>query len=325
MSKFEEIKFNLEKGFFGMGTKEPFTELDNSPEELIKIDDPKSTPCFIPAIEPLFRWKRAFSYCITGTPNTGKTQMILFLMLVKSLNDKSVWCIWMQEMEDAFKLNGLVKYHVKDIIDTIAWMLTGKCPFAGLAEFKDIPVLEGNELKQAYQFISNHFKFFHCNERTPAGIIGAFTAFYEKYNCDGFVIDPWKSVKQEIIGRSDTWLEDALMSFKEFSLETNSYMIFIVHPKSLRDYRDEDGNYRIITAFDLNGGAAWNNSMDIIISLRRMMDGNSMEWHSLKIRKQHKMGKPGSFNLIKFNEKNRRYIFNNYDAIDKKTVYNVNF
>ena len=104
------------------------------------------------------------------------------------------------------------------------------------------------------------------------------------------------------------------MGFKEFSLETNSIMNFIVHPKALRDYRDNDGKFRVITPFDLNGGAAWHNSMDVIISLRRLE--MITEWHTWKVRKQHIAGNTGNFLDIEFNMHKYRYIFSGQDPIN---------
>ena len=140
---------------------------------------------------------------------------------------------------------------------------------------------------------------------------------YEKYGIDGFLADPWKSVKQIMNTRSDIWLEDVLMSLKEFSLETNSIMNIVAHPKSLKDYIDDTGNYRVITPFDLNGGQAWFNSMDVIVSIRRLKESTSTEWYSYKIRKQHLVGTPGDYKNINFDTSKYRFIFNNNDPFIK--------
>ena len=92
-----------------------------------------------------------------------------------------------------------------------------------------------------------------------------------------------------------------------------------MHPRSLKDYHDpkEEGEYRVITAFDLNGGAAWNNSMDVIVSLRRKKITNNMEWYPLKIRKQHLMGVPGEpYCDITFDRDKNRYLFGGVDPFD---------
>jgi hypothetical protein len=198
------------------------------------------------------------------------------------------------------------------------WSLLGKTPYGHYAKKYGSSLATESEIKAAYNWAIEHFKIIHINDRTPAGIIEAFTEMYEKHQIDGFMADPWKSVKQNITSRSDIWLEDTLMEFKKFSMETNSIMNFVVHPKSMRDYRDEDGNFRIITPFDLNGGAAWNNSMDVIISLRRTNEGT--EWHSQKIRKQHLVGKPGMYEDMTFDMNSYRFGFGGMDVLKNKFV-----
>ena len=196
------------------------------------------------------------------------------------------------------------------------WTLAGKTPYGYYAS-KHYPLdgaLQETEIEQYYNWVCDHFVFLHVNDRTPAGIMEAFNDYDKDFNFDGFLIDPWKSVKQDITTRSDIWLEDTLMSFKEFSYETNSIMNFIVHPKALKDYKDQDGNFRVITPFDLNGGAAWSNSMDVIISLRRLEERT--EWYSQKIRKQHLIGDRGSYESINFNMDKYRFDFAGNDPFN---------
>jgi hypothetical protein len=156
------------------------------------------------------------------------------------------------------------------------------------------------------------------NNRTPSGLINAFTHLHEQFGIDGYLIDPWKSVKQIMDIRSDLWMEDTLMNFKEFSMETESILSFVVHPKSLRDYKDENGNYRVITPFDLNGGAAWFNSMDVIISLRKLQDNT--EWYTWKVRKQHLAGKTGEYVDLTFDMNTYRFYFGNNDPFNSSTL-----
>lgn len=281
--------------------------------EALKVDPGKY--CCVPELGQIFSWKKSFSYLFTGTPNAGKTTMFLYMFLLMSIKYGYKWCIWSQEMEDSYYSENKVKYHIKDIVDTLIWTYAGKTPYEHVSRKYQSSLLNGQAKKEAYYFIKKHFHFVHCNNRTPAGLLDAFKNQNDKYGIDGFLIDPWKSVKQDINTRSDIWLEDVLMSFKEFSLETNSIMNFVVHPKSLRDYTDESGNYRVITPFDLNGGAAWFNSMDVIVSLRRIKESTRTEWYTYKVRKQHLVGKPGEFLNIDFDTTKYRFLFDGKDPI----------
>ena len=313
MNKFDQLINDLDLKVSSTKMDQNFIEIPVYNQEIESIEVEPGKYCGVQELSDIFSWKRAFSYLWTGTPNSGKTTMSLFMMLIMSIRYGWKWCIWSQEMEDSYLINGKIKYNIKDIVDTLIWTPKGITPYEHVARKYQSEVLSMSEKIEAYNFVSKHFHFVHCNNRTPAGLLEAFTKVHEQYGIDGFLVDPWKSVKQDINTRSDIWLEDVLMSFKEFSLETNSIMNFVVHPKSLKDYTDDTGNYRVITPFDLNGGAAWFNSMDVIVSLRRLKESTQSEWYSYKIRKQHLVGKPGSFVNINFDLSKYRFIFNDND------------
>ena len=211
---------------------------------------------------------------------------------------------------------------MKDLLYTLIWSLNGVTPYEHYAKKHQTELLDDDDIRVSMNWIDDHFKFIHLNNRTPSGLIEGFTALYKKFSIDGFLIDPWKSVKQNMDKRSDLWMEDTLMSLKEFSLETDSIMSFIVHPKALRDYKDDDGNYREITPFDLNGGAAWFNSMDVIVSLRKRNIGEAdnpiytTDWITYKVRKQHLAGRTGRYQMIDFNMDKYRFLFGGTDPLE---------
>ena len=327
MNKFEQILANLELNLQSAKMDVNHIEIDNNPDLLDSIEITPGLFCGVSEIAGIFSWKRCFSYLWTGTPNSGKTTMSLFMALLMAVRYGWKSCVWTQEMEDSYLKNGKISYHVKDLVDTLIWAYTGITPYEHVANKYGTRVMTKEFRHEAYEFINNHFIFVHCNNRTPSGIAEAFLKVHEKKGIDMFFIDPWKSVKQEINIRSDIWLEDVLMSFREFSLETNSIMNYIVHPKSLVNYKDETGNYRVITPFDLNGGAAWFNSMDVIVSLRRFKEfdsfgneigsGTKSEWYTYKVRKQHLVGETGSFLDINFSKSKYRFEFGINDPLRK--------
>ena len=316
MSKFDEILNNLKFNFPASQNTKENKNLNLDYNRIKNISPSPGKYCGIEQISDIFSWKKGFSYLWTGSPNTGKTTMVLYLMLLMSKRFGYKWCVWSPEMIDVHQENKKIIYHAKDLIYLMIWTLSGKTPYEYYAKKHNTELLGAEEIESYYNWVIDHFVFINVNDRTPSGIIEAFIEFDLKYDFDGFLLDPWKSVKQDITTRADIWLEDVLMEFKKFSYETNSIMNFVVHPKALKDYKDADGNFRVITPFDLNGGAAWSNSMDVIVSLRRLEDRT--EWYSHKIRKQHLIGQRGSYESINFNMDNYRFTFgsNQYDSID---------
>ena len=317
MNKIDQIVANLRYNLPGIDQiKEnidlnlPFNRVKDIKTEIGKF-------CGINEISDIFSWKKGFSYLFTGSPNTGKSTIVLYLFLVMSIRFGYKWCVWSPEMIDSYAEQKSIIYHAKDLIYLLVWTLEGKTPYEYYSQKHGCEYLQ--DISSAYNWVIDHFKFIHVNDRTPAGLMEAFKEFNDKYNFDGFLIDPWKNVKQDITTRSDIWLEDCLHEFKRFSLETNTILTFVVHPKSLKDYKDADGNFRVITPFDLNGGAAWQNSMDVIISLRRLE--NNTEWHTFKVRKQHLIGKRGTFENITFDMDKYRFYFNGNDPLYMKTEF----
>ena len=311
MSKIDEIIKNLKFNLKVPENKTENIDLNLSFDRIKRIKDTPGKYCGIDQLREIFSWKKGFSYLFTGSPNTGKSTMVLYLMLIMSIEYGYKWCIWSPEMIDTFVKDKKVTYHAKDLIYMMIWTIAGITPYEYYSKAHRTKLLNESDIEGHYNWITDHFKFIEVNDRTPGGLIQAFGEFDAKHDFDGFLIDPWKSVKQDINTRSDIWLEDVLMELKKFSYETDSIMTFVVHPKSLKDYRDQDGNFRVITPFDLNGGAAWSNSMDVIVSMRKLEDRT--EWYTQKIRKQHLVGKPGSYESINFNMDQYRFYFGGAD------------
>ncbi len=303
MDNIDKLKKLIEKN----SDRGTYFEIKDSYENTVSHKSEKGLFCGVVELQDIFSWKKSFAYLWTGTPGSGKTTVSLYMMLLMSLRRGWRWCVWTPEMEDAYIKGNVPHYTAKDIIYLLLWTMTGRNPYA-----------DSHDLKAEYDWVCDHFKFIHMNDRRPEGISQAFDVMHQKYGIDGFLIDPWKSIKQVITERSDIWLEDVLFMFKEFVLQTNTIMNYVVHPKSLRDYRDADGEFRVITPFDLSGGAAWFNSMDVIVSLRRLTA--NLEWHTYKIRKQHLIGKPGSFSDIVFNWDTYRLIFNGNDPFKNEQI-----
>jgi hypothetical protein len=85
--------------------------------------------CWIPEIAEILKWKKGFSYLFTGSPNSGKSTMVLYLYLLLALKYGYKFGIWTPEMEDSEKKRDGIIHHVKDIIYTLIWTLNGKTPY----------------------------------------------------------------------------------------------------------------------------------------------------------------------------------------------------
>lgn len=139
------------------------------------------------------------------------------------------------------------------------------------------------------------------------------------------LIDPFKNVQQEIRTRDDIFLEQLFAKFKEFAVTTNSSVNWIAHPKAniarVRSTSDGDA-INVCDQYMLNGGAAWNNSMDGIYSILRpytLQDprDSNVWFYNLKQRKQELVAERGIVKDIRFDIGTRRYLFNERDPLGK--------
>lgn len=273
-----------------------------------------------------FSWKRGFQNVWTGWPNDGKTQFCLSSMLIKSLYDGWRWVVWSPEMRSAQFVNGKVVINANDIINLLVWMMTGITPYKHIAEKYNTMRLSWNEYLENVEIVRQYFVFLDPADKTPKGLIKWLSDEYDSKPFDGVLIDPWKNVRQDINKRDDIWLEEVFADAKDFAIRTNTSWNWIAHPKAnVEKYRkSQTGTVEImpVTQEKLNGGAAWDNSMDGIYSIFRYnlhLNINSREvmFKNLKQRKQELVGERGDVDNIVFDAAKRRYIFGGTDPLQR--------
>lgn len=257
---------------------------------------------------------------------THNTQYCLFMMLVKSLHDGWKWVVWSPEMRSAQFVNGKVIINANDIINLLVWMMSGVTPYKHVAEKYGTPRLSIDEYFQLVEVVKSHFIFLDPENKTPKALNELLFSLYEKDGFDGVLIDPWKNVRQDIDKRSDIWLEEVFADTKDFAVKTNTSWNWIAHPKAnVEKYRKgANGMTEImpVTQEKLNGGAAWDNSMDGIYSIFRYnlhLNINSREvmFKNIKQRKQELVGERGDVDNIVFDAAKRRYIFSGTDPLQR--------
>lgn len=279
----------------------------------------------ISVIEDIFAWKRGFVNCWTGWPNDGKTTFFFFMALVKSMIDGWKWCIWSPEMLSSHRLNKKVVTSASDIYDDLIYMKTGKTPYKHFAQRYNIQQLTLDEYMAAIEWVEKYFYVIHPTDRRPGSVFNTFKFMFDKYGCDGYLIDPFKSFKQQEDGRTDLVLDELFLTSKEFSLETHSSVNYIAHPKSQRETKEKDGpnkgRYKVVTQDMLSGGAAWDNGMDGIFSIYRPERHLSpidpkVTFFNLKQRKSHLVARRGAYEDIRFDFLTNRYYFDGICPID---------
>ena len=289
--------------------------------------------CMIDEMKENFAWKRGFQNCFTGFPNDGKTQMTLFMMVVKSMLSKWKWVVWSPEMRSANFVDNKVKVHYNDLAYEIMAACSGKTPYKHIHEKYRVPFMTIEEKQEWHDWIKEYFVFIDPTNKKIEDIYNLLTRVYEDQGFDGILIDPYKNIDSSDISREDKFLHKVFDQFKDLAVRTNSVMNWIAHPKSgvNRIVSTQEGQeLSPCNQYMLSGGAAWDNSMDGIYSIQRpyaLEDINSpaVTFHNLKQRKQELVCQRGKVEEIQFNIKTRRYVFNGNDPLSATSPIDYSF
>lgn len=284
-----------------------------------------SDPCRVDDLAPIFSWMRGFLNCFTGWANHGKTNLVMFLMLVKSVIDGTKWAIWSPEMIDTVKNDkGQMERSAHKLYNALVHAYTGKNPYK-----HKMNQMEVDEYNKALDFIQAHFYVLDTGpDKTPETLIKGFKSLHEAFGIYGWLVDPWKNIRlqNDLKETTDRVMEAAFDQFEELALSTDTVGNIIAHPKSMDETRMRkkgklDGEYKVVSNHDLLGGSAWDNSMDGIFSYHRPerhLNPNSPKggFYCLKQRSQELTHEPGEFKDIYFDKNSNRFYFSNVCPID---------
>tara|TARA_Y100001937_G_scaffold128546_1_gene205763 strand:+ start:387 stop:1334 length:948 start_codon:yes stop_codon:yes gene_type:complete len=209
----------------------------------------------IKKLDANFRWRKGFLYAFSGYPQSGKSEIINWLMVIraKMYGDK----VLMYSPES----------NTKELILDLCRAYLGKNVNP---EFPDICSEE--EFEGALTFIAEHFMFLENNNDMPT--INVLIDKFEKFSDKGyssFVIDPLNWVVESNAGESNLYqyLKLTLTILKQFAKATQSLMIYVEHPKTPAPVR---GVIPRATAFSLAGGTMHFNKVDCMVVMHRLTD-----------------------------------------------------
>jgi len=127
----------------------------------------------IPEIDEHFRFKAGNFNVILGHANTGKTTLVLYLMLMYSIKHNLRWLIFSSENEPYTLIKKLIEF----------------------LEGKVINKIEDSHFKKRTEWVDNHFKFIDPNQLYSfKNILDLATAIKKGWDYDGLMIDPYNSM-----------------------------------------------------------------------------------------------------------------------------------
>ena len=260
----------------------------------------RGTTTYFKTLDSHWTWRKSETTLIIGLPNSGKTEFILQLMLLKSKNEGDKWGVFTPE-----------NYPAGEFYDNLIHTLVGKTtdPY-----YKNQQMTQ-SEYEESSKFVRDHFFYIYPKENHTINEIQLnFKYLIEKENISGTLIDPFNQLFNEMEGkRDDHYLSYFLNQRKRFANEYDIYDLITAHPKTM--VRNKDGEYNCPNLYDISGGAMWGNKIDNLIVTHRpnyvyQPHTTDIEIHVKKVKKQKLVGIPGMIKLD-FNRKTNRFIENN--------------
>ena len=268
----------------------------------------KGSTTYFKSIDNHFTWLKGELSLFHGIPNHGKSKLVKQFCLIKSIKEGSKWAIFTpEEYPPTYFYSDLAHTYLGRNIDV-----------------KYNNRVSKDEYIEALNFIKKHFFYIYpdVERATPEFINEKFRQLIIREGIEGGIIDPFNQLDNNFaaFGRDDYYLSDFLTKEKQFALKHNFIKIIIAHPKGLR--KNKDGVFDCPDAYDLHGGAMWNNKCDNILAIHRpnIRDqylSTQSELHIQKIKKQSLVGIPGVVSL-NFDRPSNRYL-----QIDNTTPFNV--
>lgn len=151
-----------------------------------------------------------------------------------------------------------------------------------------------SELRKADAWIDKHFCFMVPSEDDDVSldwVLDRMEAAVVQHNAKVVVIDPWNEM-DHARGHGESLTEytgRAIKALKRFAKAFDVHLIVVAHPA--KQQKDEKGEYRVPTLYDISDSAHWYNKADLGVVVHRFED------HSLiriaKSRYHDEIGVPG--------------------------------
>ena len=298
---------------------------------------PVATYCGIPEIQKMFAWKRGFLQLMTGDPNMGKSTFLLYLHVVMAKCYGWKTCIWSPEMLDSYTENNQSYVSSEDIFDELIFMWTGKNPYKHyLSKYGQSQMSEAEYIK-AYDEVIKYFFVINPPNNEYSNVINSFKYFDNIHDFDCLILDPWKNMTIPSNGdMADVRLNNVLADLKKITLECNCITTIVAHPHQRKNAIGEDGLITMPTPYDISGGAAWYQTMDLIMVFHRpwkhdqIMRNRCVFSTQNKIRKQQLVAEPGIYgdqenSKLYFEFTKNRFIFDEQDPleVDMEKIHKV--
>lgn len=239
----------------------------------------------IDEIDEFMVFKRgAFNIC-TGHANTGKTTVILYMMLAYAERHDLKWLIYSSENTDYSIARKLIEFRANKVIQQMT----------------------DEEIELHSDWVDKHFKLVNTEKlHTAYTLLDDVKMIYNNWKFDGLLIDPYNSLaidsaKQR--GKSEHSYHYEVASEMRLFCKENDVTIWLnTHAvtEALRRVHEAGHEYAGLpkppSMADVEGGGKWGNRADDVITIHRYTQHstrwNISEIHIRKVKEVETGGKP---------------------------------
>ena len=239
----------------------------------------------IPEVDEWLRFKRgAFNICI-GHANTGKTTVVLYLMVAYAMKHDLKWLIFSSENTDYSIARKLIEFKTATPIQQ----------------------LPDAVIESELEWVNDHFKIILVEKiYTARTLMSEAKKIKEVFDYDGLLVDPYNSLAKDpqllrSVGGHEYDYQIA-SEFRLFCKENNVSMWLNCHgvTEALRRKHPADhemaGFPQPCSMADVEGGGKWGNRADDVVSIHRYTQ-HPERWmysdiHVVKVKETETGGRP---------------------------------
>ena len=213
----------------------------------------------IPQIDEFYRHKpRSFNICL-GHANTGKTSLVLYMMLLYSIKHNQKWLIYSSENEPVELIQKLLEFYCEQPLNKI------------------IP----EDYKNGLKWVEEHFQFINPSKLySYKSLLDEMKVLKKIFNYDGVLVDPYNSLikdKKMLNGLgAHEYDYEATTEIRMFCKKNNVSLYLCCHANTdaLRQvYKDGEfaGYPKVCESSHAEGGGKWINRSDHFWSIHRFI------------------------------------------------------
>ena len=220
----------------------------------------------------LYRVRPGDVCVITGTPNSGKSELLDALAV--NMAREHGWRFGLYSPEQ-----GSVAEHVAKLTEK------------RLGQPFDADSISQQSLTDALEWIDAHFTWLSPEEPTLDCLLEISAQLVRRRGARAIVFDPWNEIEHSRpAAMSETeYIGNSLRTIRHFARRHQVAFFVVAHPAKLLKEKGKDGKmrYPVVSPYDISGSAHWHNKPDVVLSIWRdksERDSDAVEVHVQKIR-----------------------------------------